>query len=673
MAITIDWGNTYVISVPKADMTLIQSTPVEIRELDANWFRLQLKDLEDSEDGMPFDDTHTHNTEVTLGGLTFARVIEILDPYSVTFEDGQYVVDITGGNTNILDKTNANQVSVRANNSAGLISNPDIEYASFNGGVAIDASSGYTGTVFPRGTERMKVDNISDALLIAEYRGFNKIYFFSDYTLGVDADMDDFFIEGQSHVSIDIAVGGAANVANCVISEASISGTLDGGNSITNCIIGDLTYVNGHIHGSALKGTITLGGSSDAFIVDCSQEDFNTNPTINMGGTGQDCVVVGYTGILEIENLTGGNAIGIGLDAGQVILNSATVTNGTVHVSGIGKLIDENGDDILSGTWNTNVTIINELINRRVITEAVQIADTVYVDSVGGSAGTSFPLGTRRSPVDNLSDALTIAQRENVYNLDITNAITLDTNVSGYSFYSREPDTTITLNNQNIDTCSFTNLTLTGACNGEIHLFDCIVSNVTNLEGTSENTQFSGTCTVAAGSQFSGDRWTSSDITGVIFGMNGTASLYMVNGGGVITITSMTSPTSAFAISGNYVATVHSTVTAGTVFAGGIGILDDQSTSLTSKVDRTLPASVWSEDISSSSNGTVGEGIMSLLGLTGQNVGWSNITHNADSLMTGARITVYEDNTLSTSVKSWDITATYNASRELSTYQMVEV
>ncbi|MCK5017710.1 MAG: hypothetical protein KAS32_11665 [Candidatus Peribacteraceae bacterium] len=119
MAITINWG-TKVITVPKADMTLVQSTPVEIYELDLDAFRLVLKDIEDSEEGMVFPDIHNHNTEVTIGSITLARVVEILNGYTITFEDGQYAVDLVGANSNVMDVINANQVSVRANNSAGL-------------------------------------------------------------------------------------------------------------------------------------------------------------------------------------------------------------------------------------------------------------------------------------------------------------------------------------------------------------------------------------------------------------------------------------------------------------------------------------------------------------------------------------------------------------------------
>lgn len=118
MAITITWA-TKIINVPRLDMTLIQGSP-EIRELDINTFRLTLKDLEDDEAGMPFLHTHEHNTEVVIGGVTLARVIRIVNGYTVTFEDGQYAVNLVGANSNISDVTNVNQVSIRARNSAGL-------------------------------------------------------------------------------------------------------------------------------------------------------------------------------------------------------------------------------------------------------------------------------------------------------------------------------------------------------------------------------------------------------------------------------------------------------------------------------------------------------------------------------------------------------------------------
>jgi hypothetical protein len=118
MAISINWA-TKVIYVPKADMTLIQPSP-EIRQLDLDQFRLTLKDLEDDAEGMIFLDTHRHVAPVSLGGVTLARIVEIINGYTVTFEDDQYAVNLIGANSNVGTVANVNQVSIRSFNSAGL-------------------------------------------------------------------------------------------------------------------------------------------------------------------------------------------------------------------------------------------------------------------------------------------------------------------------------------------------------------------------------------------------------------------------------------------------------------------------------------------------------------------------------------------------------------------------
>jgi hypothetical protein len=142
MAITVDWG-TRTINVPKADMSLIQASP-EIRELDLEWFRLQLKDLEDSEEGMCFPDTHIHNTEVTIAGVTLARVIEIVNGYTITFEDGTYSVNLIGANTNVMDVINKNQVASRSWNSAGLINVTGLDAGSIADAVWDEAVDAHT-------------------------------------------------------------------------------------------------------------------------------------------------------------------------------------------------------------------------------------------------------------------------------------------------------------------------------------------------------------------------------------------------------------------------------------------------------------------------------------------------------------------------------------------------
>lgn len=118
MAVSIDWA-TKVITIPKADLVFISGT---LYELDVNAFRLALKDIEDSEDGSAQPDTHRHNTQVVLSGVTYARTFEIINGYTVTFGTPSpvYTVRCVGANHNLADVCNFNGVSLIVGNSAGL-------------------------------------------------------------------------------------------------------------------------------------------------------------------------------------------------------------------------------------------------------------------------------------------------------------------------------------------------------------------------------------------------------------------------------------------------------------------------------------------------------------------------------------------------------------------------
>lgn len=116
--ISVNWA-TKVITVPRADLSFVSAG---LYQLDVDAFRLALKDIEDSADGMAYPDTHKHNTAVILSGVTYSRTFEIINGYTVLFEDlGPYTVRCVGANHNIADVKVVNQVSLLVGNSAGLI------------------------------------------------------------------------------------------------------------------------------------------------------------------------------------------------------------------------------------------------------------------------------------------------------------------------------------------------------------------------------------------------------------------------------------------------------------------------------------------------------------------------------------------------------------------------
>lgn len=119
MTVSIDWA-TKVITVPQSELTFISGT---LYELDVDAFRLALKDIEDSTAGIVHPRTHNHNTQITLAGVTYARTVEIINGYTVTFENtgSNYTVRCVGANHNIGDVLNFNLVNLIIGNSAGLI------------------------------------------------------------------------------------------------------------------------------------------------------------------------------------------------------------------------------------------------------------------------------------------------------------------------------------------------------------------------------------------------------------------------------------------------------------------------------------------------------------------------------------------------------------------------
>ena len=122
MALTLDPA-TKVISIPQADLDFISGS---LYELDTNAFRKNVWDLLASEPYVWMPAAFIHNTEVTVAGVTYARFIEFINGYSITFEDLVYSVRFAGSNNNLFDVENgilnpSGNVTVISTNSAGLI------------------------------------------------------------------------------------------------------------------------------------------------------------------------------------------------------------------------------------------------------------------------------------------------------------------------------------------------------------------------------------------------------------------------------------------------------------------------------------------------------------------------------------------------------------------------
>lgn len=363
MAITIDWPNG-VISVPKADTTLIQSTPTEIRQLNLDTFRLALKNLEDSEEGMPWPKTHNHNTTVTVGGVTLARVVEMINGYTVTFEDGQYAVNLVGANSNVGDVINVNQVSVRSSNSAGLQDLSTILSAAYNGEICI-SSSGQSGTDVPIGTRSTPVNNLTDALVLAQKEGANTFRFLESFTLANVTIPQGTVITSDNPAYTTITIDESANVSGTEYVNVGIQGVADGNNIYRQCILYNVSYTSGFVFQCSVNNTILINGGQTLAMLDCFSNTLagQPSPIIDFGGNGR-LILRNYAGGITIKNHnddTFGTEsfdgdLCLDFNSGVLIIDE-TFTAGYIPVRGIVRVVNNS-----TGTTVVSDETINKLV-----------------------------------------------------------------------------------------------------------------------------------------------------------------------------------------------------------------------------------------------------------------------------------------------------------------------
>jgi hypothetical protein len=360
MATSINWG-TKVISVLQADLTYLGGTAYS---MDTEAFRLELRDLEDGWDGILFPITHRHATEVLLGGVTYARFMEIVNGYTITFEEtgSPYSVSLLGTNNNILEVTNLGTVQILSNNSAGLVSNATpaeiatavwekeingtlsgsfgeaAKTVSFQEHIHVDVNNGAAGTAYPLGTHLHPVDSIADAVAIGLATGISRILLSEDVVVQATDTLDGFHLQGSHATKSQVTVLPGASTDLTQFTNCYLTGTLDGWVVVRDSMIEDLIGVQGIFHNTMINpGEIVLGGVRATHFLSCySGVPGLSTPTIDFNGSGPTAALRGYNGGIKLENKTGLESVSIDMASGQIIIDD-TVTTGILVMRGPGE------------------------------------------------------------------------------------------------------------------------------------------------------------------------------------------------------------------------------------------------------------------------------------------------------------------------------------------------
>lgn len=342
MAISVN-PITKVIYVPQSYLGYLGGSSYT---LDTDIFRLDLKSWEDSEEGMMYPDTHNHNTVVSLGGIDYARFIEMINGYTVTFEEGLYSVSLIGSNNNILDVTNLNSVAVRSNNSAGLVQMKEIQQSSYDSRVTIDVLAGSPGTIYPIGTLQRPVNNLADAKFIAALRGLDSFDIIGNLTIGATDNISNLHFYGQG-ATFNVKKTIVTLTSGCITTNASwhelmIQGVQGGEAHYHKCLIGSLSKAHCHYDACMMVGPVSfnsgVGSTHTTALVDCytstSEYVVDAYDVVTLQYSQLKQVYMNFIGKIKFINFqNSGSIINLNISSGEVTIDPSC-TAGTFNIRG---------------------------------------------------------------------------------------------------------------------------------------------------------------------------------------------------------------------------------------------------------------------------------------------------------------------------------------------------
>ncbi|MEE9459783.1 MAG: hypothetical protein V3V84_08485 [Candidatus Bathyarchaeia archaeon] len=441
------------------------------------------------------------------------------------------------------------------------------------------------------GYQQAPFDNWADAIVAVDDRGLSNIVLKGAVTM--DRDISDLTIKGLNlpFVTLTGFKIDRCNFEECVIIGAQGTATNPADiQFFETCGILNVTNFNGSADGCALAGTIAIADSANCIMNDATELNPALGPIIidfqAGGAAGSQVALENAAGEYLVRNMDHpDDRLIANFTAGEITIESSC-TAGTVSLHGIGDW--ENG-----ATYTGTTAVTDHLVSPQ-STQYAAFNGAVWLDPLAGNSGTNYPVGTTEFPVDNDTDAETIATARGLLNIQVVHDTTVTGNHTDHKFIGRSPRTTVLTVDPGatLSGCEFENLLLTGTISGGTYITQCAIKNVSGLQGHFEQCVIrEGTNTLSGASIGMFNKCVAVSATGPgvdipIVDCNGAGSNVAFRGLiGELKITNKTGPEPmSIALNGARVE-LDATVTDGNIRVFGVGELIDNSGG-TAVVDR---------------------------------------------------------------------------------------
>jgi hypothetical protein len=264
---------------------------------------------------------------------------------------------------------------------------------------------------------------------------------------------------------------------------------------------------------------------------------------------------------------------------------------------------------------NTETRVSNLTDSSVARLDLAQLLQEVYVDPSGVS-GTTAGTGTPTNPVNNLVDARTIADNENLRGYAITGTYTVNADHEDWTFRGTSGifNNLLTLGGVSVDGSRFEDLVILGTMTGEVDVRGCLLSLLTGLNGAFRLCGLNDSVTLASAS-----RVVMANCFSTVPGNNrptmtfsGANDVSIRNYSGGITLAGVTAGATASIDLSQGTLELDASCTGGSVLVRGSGLLIDNSTGTTVNHDGFLHA----DDIDVMVQSTIGNADIAVDDLT---------------------------------------------------------
>jgi hypothetical protein len=567
----------------------------------------------------------------------------------------------------------------------------------YGGRININTVSGTTGTLYPAGTSKYPVNNLDDALTIAHSKNINTVILENSLTVEATHDISNLAIEtiGIMGTTITLEVGCDAN--NTAFRYLNLEGTVNNTDTllVENCSIYNLENFTGIMQGVSFAQGSEMSIGVWAEIYNCrAGGDPGNEPEISIGDS--ILSIQQYRGNLKLKDKTGDNRTVASFLPGNLTI-ADTCVSGTLQLLGIGELEkDESGpnckvdlDAVISRASISESVWDEELIkhlNDKTTGYALMheaYADTIFVDPLNGTNGSTYPFGIRQHPVKNITDILAVSTNYNLSKVHVLGSLNINggEDVSGFTFVSDR-----SLGNEVIVSAGaitnetyFENLTVSGTMNGPVRYTTSVLGTINNFDGGAKNSLLTGDINITGtGANYftdcdtyvTDDTYKQIDVGNKLLNVircRGNYEIINYTGSSVVTID----------LAAGHIKIANSCVSGMITVAGLVRLIDNSGAGCI-VIDGTLTETgvtdaVLDEDITQHSIAdSLGLSIQKTLGLLDENSYLDQQVYNTDHRLTSARKRTYTDSTKTVVLATYQITATWSG-QELTSYQMLKV